>query len=69
MSLQTGYSSTHKDGDRDVTPTTSIPRFCVKGLPKLLDFGSLSWWQTDKKTETLKQSCKDLFIWKELPTV
>ncbi len=27
----------------------------------------LIWWQSDKKQEILKQSCKDLFIWTELP--
>ncbi len=27
------------------------------------------WWQIDKKQEILKQSCKDLFIWTELPIV
>ncbi len=50
----------------------AIPRFCVKGLPKILDFFFffvLIWWQTDKKQEILKQSCKDLFIWTELPIV
>ncbi len=41
------------------------------GLPKFLDFGYfvLIWWQTDKKQEILKQSCKDLFIWSKLPIV
>ncbi len=50
---------------------STIPRFCVEGLPKFLDFGYfvLIWWQTDKKQEILKQSYKDLFIWTELPTV
>ena len=40
---------------------SQIPRFCVEGLPKILDFGYfvLIWWQTDdKKQEILKQSCK-----------
>ncbi len=48
-----------------------ITRFCVEGLPKILDFGYfvLIWWQTDKKHEILKQGCKDLFIWTELPIV
>ncbi len=50
-----------------------IPDFVwtVEGLPKILDFGYfvLIWWQTDKKQEILKQSCKDLFIWTELPIV
>ena len=50
---------------------SAIPRFCVAGLPKILDFGYfvLIWWQTDKKQEILKQSCKDLFIWTEQPIV
>ncbi len=48
-----------------------IPRFYVEGLPKSLEFGyfALIWWQTDKKQEILKQSCKDQFIWTELPIV
>ena len=29
----------------------------------------LIWWQTYKKQEILKQSCKDPFIWTELPIV
>ncbi len=41
------------------------------GLPKILDFGCfvLICWQTDtcRKQEILKQSCKNLFIWTELP--
>ena len=51
---------------------SAIPRFCVEGLPKKnVDFGYsvLGWWQTDKKQKILKQSCKDLFIWTELPIV
>ncbi len=50
---------------------SAIPRFCVDGLPKCLNFVYfvLIWWQTDKKQEILKQSCKDLFIWTELPIV
>ncbi len=44
-----------------------------EGLSNILDFGFfvLIWWQTDKKQEILKQSCKDLFmfIWTELPIV
>ncbi len=42
---------------------TAISRFCVEGLPKMLDFGHfvLIWWQTDEKQEILKQSCKDMF--------
>ena len=28
----------------------------------------LIWWQTDKNNK-LKQRCKDLFIWTELPVV
>ena len=44
---------------------SAITRFCAKGMPKKLDFGYfvLIWWQTDKKQEILKKSCKDLFIW------
>ncbi len=47
------------------TCLNAIPRFCVEGLPKILDFGYFvfTWWQTDKKQE------KDLFIWTELPIV
>ena len=44
----------------------------MKGLTKILDFEYfvLIWWQTDKKKQAiLKQSCKDLFIWTELPIV
>ncbi len=43
----------------------------MEGLPKILDFGYfvLILWQTDKKQEILKQSCRDLFIWTELPIV
>ncbi len=50
---------------------SAIPRFCVKGLPEICNFGYfvMIWWQTDKKQEILKQSCKDLFIWTELPNV
>ncbi len=33
---------------------SAIPRFCVEGLPKILDFGyfALIWWQTHKKQES-----------------
>ena len=50
---------------------SAIPRFCVEVLPKFLNFDYfvLVWWQTDKKPEILKESCKDLFIWTELPIV
>ncbi len=50
---------------------SAIPWFCVEGLPKILDFGYFVfiWWQTDKKQEILKQSCKDLFIWTEPPII
>ena len=43
----------------------------MEGLPKNLDFGYfvLIWWQIDQKQEILKQSCKDHFIWTELPIV
>ena len=43
----------------------------MEGLPKILDFAYfvLIWWQTDEKQEIPKQSCKDLFIWTELPIV
>ena len=43
--------------------------FFVKGLTKILNFGYfvLIWWQTDKNP--VKQSCKDPFIWTELPIV
>ncbi len=30
---------------------------------------ALILWQTDNKQEILKQSCKDLFIWTELPII
>ncbi len=50
-----------------------IPRFCAEGLKKILDFGLFC---SDlvancmlKKRKILKQSCKDLFIWTELPNV
>ncbi len=31
---------------------SAFPRFCVEGLPKILDFDYfvLIWWQSDKKT-------------------
>ncbi len=50
---------------------SAIPRFCEEGLPKILDSANfeLIVWQIDKKQEILKQSCKDLFIWTELPIV
>ena len=49
-----------------------IPRFCMEGLPKNLDFWlglfciDLVRWQTDKKQEIQTQSCKDLIVWTEL---
>ncbi len=48
-----------------------VIRFCVEGLPKILDFDYfvLNRWQTDQKQEIMNQSCKDLFIWTELPIV
>ncbi len=41
------------------------------GSAEILDFAYfvLIWWQTDKIREILKQSCKDLVIWTELPIV
>ena len=41
----------------------------MEGLLKILDFGHfvLIWWQSNKKQEILKHSCKDLVILAELP--
>ena len=48
-----------------------IPRFCVEGLPKILDVGYfvpvLILWQSDKKQTVLKQSRKDFIILAEVP--
>ncbi len=43
----------------------------TEGLPKILDFGYfvLIWCKLIKKQETLKETCKELFIWTELPIV
>ncbi len=43
----------------------------MEGLPKILDFGYfvLIWWQTDKKQQIIKHSCKDMFILTELSIV
>ncbi len=32
---------------------SAIPKFCVEGLPKILDFGYfvLIWWETNEKQE------------------
>ncbi len=49
-----------------------IPRFCVEGLLKILNFGDfiLIWWQTDKKQEILKQSeLQGPVFWTEMPIV
>ena len=36
---------------------SAIPRFCVEGLPKNLEFGYfvLIWWQSDNRQEIPKQ--------------
>ena len=56
----------------DYRHTSAIPRFCVECMQKILDFGYFVLsigWQTDKKQEILKLSCKDMFIWTELSIV
>ncbi len=54
-----------------IVSKSAIPRFCLEGLLKILDFDYfvLIWWKSNKKQEILKQSCKDLVILAELPTV
>ena len=36
---------------------------------KVFGYFVLIWWQTDRKEEILKESCKDLFVWTELINV
>ena len=46
-------SYTHDSKDK-----IAIPRFCVEGLSKSLDFiidFVLTWWQTDKKSRNSEQ--------------
>ena len=37
------------------------------GARPFRDLYIINAWHTDKKQEILKQSCKNLFIWTELP--
>ncbi len=47
-------STTEITNQPSQTILSAIPRFCVEGLPKILDFVyfALIWWQTDKNSKS-----------------